>query len=134
MTHTSTQGLTENKTNSTQQINLAPVTTTTGAFLSTLTLISSEHKEEEQEASLRLQVPNTDVFLCPGDFVKLGRFDDVLWEVDHGWFSFGGNRPWCGWYLKSNVNGDYVEKPIQLTDLDDVYVVKKSPRKDCQCR
>ena len=93
-----------------------------------------EHKEEEQEASLRLQVPNTNVFLCPGDFVKLGRFDDVLWEVDHGWFSFGGNRPWCGWYLKSNVNGDYVEKPIQLTDLDDVYVVKKSPRKDCQCR
>lgn len=79
---------------------------------------------------MKLQVPNTNVFLCPGDFVKIERFDDVLWEVDHGWFSFGGNRPWCGWYLKANINDEYVEKPIQLTDLEDVYVVQKSARRN----
>lgn len=83
---------------------------------------------------LQLDIPHTRVSLKPGDAVKLGRFETTLWEVDHGWFSFGGNRPFCGWYLKSNVNGEYVEKPIQLTDLEDIYVVKKNTSgKGCVC-
>lgn len=83
---------------------------------------------------LKLDVPNTRVSISPGDVVKLDRFENTLWEVDHGWFSFGGNRPFCGWYFKSNVNGEYVEKPIQLTDLEDIYVIKKKASgKGCIC-
>lgn len=81
---------------------------------------------------LKLQIPNTSVYLCPGDLVKLERFSNDLWEVNHGWFSFGGNRPWCGWYLKGKVDGKYVEKPLHLSDLEDVYVVKKrSKERSC---
>lgn len=84
---------------------------------------------------MRLNVPNTKLSLSEGDLIKLGRFDDTLWEVCHGWFSFGGNRPWCGWYLKGTLNDEYVEKPVQLTDLDDVYVVKRRGNKGCDvCR
>ena len=82
---------------------------------------------------LELQIPNTRISIHPGDIVKLERFSNQLWEVDHGWFSFGGNRPFCGWYLKANIEDEYVEKPIQMTDLEDIYVVKKAFSKECIC-
>ena len=74
---------------------------------------------------MKLTDPNTNITLQEGDLIKLNRFDDQLWQVCHGWFSFGGNRPFCGWYLKGNVNNEYVEKPITLTDLEDVYLIKR---------
>ncbi len=82
---------------------------------------------------LRLNIPDTNVYLFPGDIVKLGRFETHPWEVCHGWYSFGGNRPFCGWYLKSDIDGEYIEKPIQLTDLEDIYLIKKAPGKECKC-
>lgn len=72
------------------------------------------------EASL--QMPNSNYFLRPGNIVRLGRFDSKDWEVHFGWYSFGGNRPVCGWYLTSD-NGLTV-KPLQLPDLDDIYVIQ----------
>ena len=95
-------------------------------------MISSEHRHKDKKLNLlELHIPHTNLCVRPGDVVKLGRFDTVEWEVNHGWFSFGGNRAWCGWYLKSVVDGEYVEKPVQLTDLDDVYVVKKQGKRGC---
>lgn len=74
---------------------------------------------------LELKIPDSNIKLKPGDRIKLGRFESTLWKVHHGWFSFGGNRPWCGWYLATDMNGEHIEKPVQLTDLDDIYIVKK---------
>lgn len=69
----------------------------------------------------KLEVPGTNLYLRPGCQVKLGRFESQIWEVQFGWFSFGGNRPFCGWYL-SKDNGRTV-KPLQLPDLDDIYMI-----------
>lgn len=69
-----------------------------------------------------LEIPGTDVYLRPGCRVKLGRFRSEIWDVQFGWFSFGGNRPWCGWYLTKD-NGLTV-KPLQLPDLDDIYMLQ----------
>lgn len=69
-----------------------------------------------------LNIPNTSTYLHTNDIVKLSRFDNEEWVVKFGWFSFGGNRPWCGWYLESTDSADIV-KPLQLTDLDDIYVI-----------
>lgn len=71
---------------------------------------------------MKLNIPNTNIYLQPGQVVKLGRFDDDRWVVEYGWFSFGGNRPFCGWYLES-VDDDRI-KPLQLPDLDDIYVIE----------
>ena len=71
---------------------------------------------------LILEVPNSTLKLRPGCKVKLGRFDSKVWELCHGWFSFGGNRPFCGWHLKTD-NGLTV-KPLQLPDLDDIYMIE----------
>lgn len=71
---------------------------------------------------LVLEIPNTKHVLRPGNKVKLGRFQSDMWLVNHGWFSFGGNRPFCGWYLTKD-NGLTV-KPIQLPDLDDIYIIE----------
>lgn len=73
---------------------------------------------------LKLPVPNTDICLTPGCRVKLGRFEIDRWIVNHGWYSWGGNRPVCGWYLISDEDPNIV-KPLQLTDLDDIYIVEK---------
>ena len=61
--------------------------------------------------------------LPDGDIIKLGRFDDESWVVHFGWFSFGGNRPICGWYLSSCINEERV-KPLSLTDIDDIYLIE----------
>ena len=84
---------------------------------------------KQERDTLKLLIPNTEVYLHEGDLVKLRRFDDQIWELKHGWYSFGGNRPFCGWYLCTNMNNEYTEKPLQLTDLNDIYVVTRTNKK-----
>lgn len=70
-----------------------------------------------------LAIPNLDnVSIYPGSIVRLGRFSSEQWRADIGWYTWGGNRPVCGWYLTSLATG--VVKPLQLTDLDDMYTVE----------
>lgn len=70
---------------------------------------------------ISLQIPNTARFLVPGMKIKLGRFDNITWTVHYGWFSFGGNREICCWYITNNQ--DNISKPLNLTDLDDIIVI-----------
>lgn len=68
-----------------------------------------------------LNIPNSNRIIRPGNVIKLGRFDSTQWTVSYGWYSFGGNRPVCGWYL---VHDDGITvKPLQLPDLDDIYLI-----------
>ena len=69
-----------------------------------------------------IQVPETSLSIQAGYIVKLGRFDAARWKVGYGWYTWGGNRPFCGWYL-TNVDTMDV-KPLQRTDLDDIYVIE----------
>lgn len=71
-----------------------------------------------------LNIPDLNIILFPGTLVKLGRFDSIVWAVGYGWYSWGGNRPVCGWYLTKQDDPE-VLKPLQMTDLDDIYCVKK---------
>lgn len=73
--------------------------------------------------TISLDIPNSDITLVPGNQVKLGRFSSEVWAVSYGWYSWGGNRPVCGWYL-INVDNPDTLKPLQLTDLDDIYYVE----------
>ena len=73
--------------------------------------------------TLELTVPDAGIALHPGDKVKLGRFDDVVWMVLHDWYSYGGNRPVCGWYLMNTQNPGIV-KPLSKPDLDDIYMIE----------
>jgi len=70
-----------------------------------------------------LVIPNTDKHLIVGDKVKLGRFSSEKWIVCFGWYSWGGNRPVCGWYLTDEQDIKVV-KPLQLNDLIDIYVIE----------
>lgn len=72
---------------------------------------------------LTLDVPNLGLYLRPGSRVKLSRFDSTLWVLSHGWYTWGGNRPFCGWYL-TNIDDPAVVKPLQATDLDDIYLIE----------
>lgn len=72
---------------------------------------------------LKLNIPGCDSELVPGCKVKLGRFETKLWVVNHGWYTWGGNRPFCGWYL-TNVENPEEVKPLQLPDLDDIYLIE----------
>lgn len=69
---------------------------------------------------MKLDVPSLGTYLCPGQRIRLSRFDTQTWCVRFGWFSFGGNRPMCGWNL-TNELGEV--KPLLLTDLDDIYMI-----------
>ena len=71
--------------------------------------------------NLFLNIPNSREVIRPGNIVKLGRFNNESWEVKFGWYEFGGNRPVCGWYLEKD--GGYTVKPLQLPDLDDIYLI-----------
>lgn len=71
--------------------------------------------------NLCLEIPYSHDTIKPGDIVRLGRFADEDWTVCFGWYEFGGNRPVCGWYLTKD--GGLVTKPLQLPDLDDIYVI-----------
>ena len=65
---------------------------------------------------------NASLCLHPGQRVRLHRFEQEEWIVGYGWFSFGGNRPMSGWFLSKDAG--MTIKPLQLTDLDDIYLVK----------
>lgn len=69
-----------------------------------------------------IQIPDACCCIKPGYKVKLGRFESEQWVVGYGWFSFGGNRPFCGWFLTSCDSGEV--KPLQRPDLDDIYVIE----------
>lgn len=72
---------------------------------------------------LRIDVPEFNISLVPGCKVRLGRFETTVWVVSHGWYSWGGNRPQCGWFLIDEQHPSTV-KPLQLPDLDDIYLVE----------
>ena len=69
-----------------------------------------------------LECPEQNMAILAGSIVRLGRFSNIEWMVAYGWYTWGGNRPVCGWYLMqcdapSNI------KPLQAIDLDDIYVI-----------
>ena len=68
-----------------------------------------------------LYIPESCICIRPGDKVKLHRFDAQIWIVKFGWYSFGGNRAVCGWYLQKEFEADV--KPIFQIDLDDIYMI-----------
>ncbi len=72
---------------------------------------------------ISLDIPNSDGELRAGYRVRLGRFDETTWVVSYGWYSWGGNRPVCGWYLV-DLDDPGKLKPLQLTDLDDLIFVE----------
>ncbi len=69
-----------------------------------------------------IQVPNCGCCIKHGTKIKLGRFQADYWIVGYGWYSWGGNRPFCGWYLTNEQTGEV--KPLQLPDLDDIYIIE----------
>lgn len=73
---------------------------------------------------LTLDIPEFRITLTEGCRVKLGRFESVVWVLSHGWYAWGGNRPVCGWYL-TNIDNPQDVKPLQQTDLDDIYLVTR---------
>lgn len=70
-----------------------------------------------------LTLPGLEFYIKPGNVVVLGRFSTIKWKVGFGWFSYEGNRKICGWYLKQ-LNNPHNVKPIQETDLHDIYVLE----------
>lgn len=70
---------------------------------------------------MTLEVPNANTTISPGYKIQLGRFDAQVWIVRFGWYSFGGNRSVCGWYLEAEGGEDI--KPIFKIDLDDIYII-----------
>lgn len=73
---------------------------------------------------MTLDVPDLGITLFDGCRVKLGKFESTVWVLHHGWYSWGGNRPFCGWYL-INLDDPTNVKPLQKNDLDDIYIVMK---------
>lgn len=70
---------------------------------------------------MTLEVPNIHRTISPGNKIQIGRFNAKVWIVRFGWYSFGGNRSVCGWYLEAE-SGEEV-KPIFKIDLDDIYII-----------
>lgn len=70
-----------------------------------------------------LEIPNSHIRISQGSKIKLGRFEKVTWIVRYGWYSYGGNRPVCGWYLVNSQDPAEL-KPISLPDLTDIYFVE----------
>ena len=71
---------------------------------------------------IELEIPGTGDKLCPKSVVKLGRFETTLWIVMYGWYSYGGNREVCGWYLINKENPSIL-KPLSKPDLDDIVMI-----------
>ena len=71
-----------------------------------------------------LTLRDKQVEIYPGNIVILNRFSSIRWKVEFGWFSYEGNRKICGWYLKQ-IDNPKIIKPVQETDLDDIYVVEE---------
>ena len=72
---------------------------------------------------LQIDVPEFNMKITPCCKIRLGMFDTTVWVVSHGWYSWGGNRPQCGWYL-SDERCPSIVKPLHLSDLDDIYFVE----------
>lgn len=70
-----------------------------------------------------LDVPNSSLAIPEGAIVRLSRFESEEWRVLHGWYTWGGNRPFCGWYMVSLTDPKRV-KPVQLPDMYDVIVIR----------
>ncbi len=70
-----------------------------------------------------LSLPDKSTCIYPNNIILLERFSTIKWKVGFGWFSYEGNRKIYGWYL-TNVDDPKMIKPIQDTDLYDVYVVQ----------
>ena len=70
---------------------------------------------------MTLEVPNAQTTISPGYKIQIGRFNAQVWIVRFGWYSFGGNRSVCGWYLESEGSNNI--KPIFKIDLDDIYII-----------
>lgn len=70
---------------------------------------------------MTLEVPNAKTTISPGYKIQIGRFNAQVWIVRYGWYSFGGNRSVCGWYLEAE-SGEEI-KPIFKIDLDDIYII-----------
>jgi len=69
-----------------------------------------------------LDIPDLDIRLWAGSIVQLGRFNSDRWVVRCGWYAVNGNREVYGWYLVRH--GDGMIKPLQRTDLDDIYMIE----------
>ena len=70
-----------------------------------------------------LSAPDTGVAIPEGAVVRMNRFDSEQWRVLYGWYTWGGNRPFCGWYAVS-LNDPNRVKPMQLSDMYDIVVIE----------
>lgn len=73
-----------------------------------------------------LEIPNSTFQIPENSVVRLSRFNSEEWRLLHGWYTWGGNRPVCGWYVVSLTDPNRV-KPIQLLDLYDIYMISSEP-------
>ena len=71
-----------------------------------------------------LECPEQHLSIIAGSVVRLGRFESIQWMVAYGWYTWGGNRPVCGWYLMQ-TDAPSTIKPLQATDLDDIYIIEE---------
>lgn len=71
---------------------------------------------------MELAIPEYNITVVPGSVIKIGRFNRESWVVGYGWYSWGGNRPVCGWYLTNELSKEV--KPLYYTDLEDTYMVE----------
>jgi hypothetical protein len=71
-----------------------------------------------------LECPEQHLSIIAGSVVRLGRFESIQWMVAYGWYTWGGNRPVCGWYLMQ-TDAPSTLKPLQATDLDDIYIIEE---------
>lgn len=71
-----------------------------------------------------LECPDHKLSIVAGSIVRLGRFESTSWMLAYGWYTWGGNRPVCGWYLMQ-CDAPSTLKPLQATDLDDIYVIEE---------
>lgn len=74
--------------------------------------------------NISIELNKINLKLEPGCVLKLGRFESTSWRLQFGWYSWGGNRPMCGWYLV-NTTDPKLLKPLQFADLNDVYLVEQ---------
>lgn len=72
--------------------------------------------------NLQLEIPGTNRVIRQGNVIKIGRFNSDRWTVCFGWYSWGGNRPVCGWYVERESDREI--KPLYQTDLDDCYMIE----------
>ena len=73
-------------------------------------------------ANLHLDIPGSHSKLCPGDKIKLSRFETDMWIVMYGWYGYGGNREVCGWYLLSCDDPSKI-KPLSKPDMYDIVLI-----------